>query len=314
MIDEEMRDLLKKGTIHNQYLLMGNEPLLTENSIAAIRDALKVDPSFDLDSFYADDTEIEAITERFCLSPFASARRLIVVKDIEKLEKNGELKEFADAVNGARAMNCLVMIYTIRKDLKPSRYEALYKKVSAYFKQARLVTYKEEKGQVRRWIMTKIKREKLDISPVVIEYLESEFKHDITGLKNEFEKIKNYLSEAKQLGVSEIRDLAVGLCDYDKYHLVRAFLQGKPEALSLFEELKPYVKHYAEIVDALVRGTLYAHEDLKSTEPGTLRTILGQIQNIDRKMKTNTYFEDLHMELFFVQNITLTRKGGVYGR
>jgi DNA polymerase III delta subunit len=314
MIDEEMRDALKKGTIHYQYLLMGNEPLLIENSIAAIRDALKVDQAFDLDTFFAGDTEIEAIMERFSFSPFASARRLIIVKDIEKLEKSGELKEFADAVNGARAMNCLVMVYTVKKDLKLSRHEALYKKVSACFRQARLVTYKEEKGQVRRWIMTKIRRERLDISPAVIEYVESAFKHDITGLKNEFEKIKNYLNEAKQLGLSEIRDLAVGLCDYDKYHLVNAFLQGKPEALGLFEELKPYVRHYAEIVDALVRGTLYAHEDLRGTEPGTLRTILGEIQNIDRKMKTNTYFEDLHMELFFVQNMTLTRKGGVYGR
>ncbi len=308
-----MRDLVKKGTVDDQYLLVGDEPLLFEHSIAAIRDALKVDQTFDLDAFFADDTEIEAIMERSCLFPFASARRLIIVKNIEKYER-GDLKKFADAVNRAPAANCLVAVYLIDKAIGAKKPHVSPKEVPSFFKRAQLVTYEEEKEKVHDKIMATIKRDKLEISPAIIKYLESEFKNDITGLKNEFDKIKNYLYEAKQVGMDEIKDLAVGLCDNGKYNLVNAFLEGRPETLSLFEELKPYIKHYAEIVDALVRGTLYAYKDLNNTEPMTLRTILGQIQGIDRKMKTNTYFEDLHMELFFVQNLTLTRKGGVYGR
>lgn len=314
MNDRDVRELLKKGKVYNQYLLIGDEPLLIDNTVKAIKDALKVDESFDLDTFSISETSIEEIMSKFYLMPFSSERRLIIVKNLEELD-NRTLTNFAETINRTSSQNCLVMTHRIQKDDK--KYENFCKKMAALFKNAKCVTFQRNKALIHKWIISKIKRDNLNFSPSMINYLEDEFCNDITGLKNEFEKIENYLCEAKKLNTESMKDLAKGLCVFNKYQIVDTFLQGGKDTIELFEELRPYLRSCAEMIDALTRGLIFYTQRKKNEfefRNISITNILDEITAIDRKVKKSSYFANLMLELFFLNNANLFRKGAIYGK
>ncbi len=312
MDDRELRKLLKKGKIYNQYLLIGDEPLLIENTIKSIKNALNINESFDLDTFSIPETPIEDIMSKFYLSPFASTRRLIVVKNLEELD-NRTLSSFAETINSTTSQNCLVLTYRLKKDDR--KRDGIYKKFSGLFQNATCITFQANKERIRKWITSKIRRDNLHLSPSMIQYLEDEFNNDITGLKNEFAKIENYLKEAKTLSADSIKDLAKGLCDFNKYKIIDTFLVGRKDTIRLFEELRPYLRSNAEIVDALTRGLIFYSQRNKNVSKRNdlaITNILDEIIEIDRKVKKSSHFANLMLELFFLKNVHLFRKGAIY--
>ena len=304
------RELLKDGKVYDQYVLIGDEPLLIDNAIKTIKDALDVNESFDTDVFSISETPIEDIMSKFYLTPFASAQRLIVVKNLEELDSRA-LANFTKSMNSTSSHNCVVMTFIVKKDRK--KYNTVYRKVADLFKNAKCVDFHPDKTLIHKWIVSKIKRDNLNLSPSMIHYLEDEFNNDITGLKNEFEKIENYLNEAKTLNTDSIKDLAKGLCDFNKYQIVDAFLRGEKESIKFFEELRPYLRSYAEIVDALTRGLSYYTQRKKDAVINrSITNILDEIIKIDRRIKKSSYFASLMLELFFLKNTDLFRKGAIY--
>lgn len=312
MNDRELREQLRDGRVHNQYLLIGTEPLLIENAVKAIKDTLTVDESFDYDSFSISEASVDDIVSKLYLSPFASTRRLVVIKNLEELDAK-ELSAFADAINGVKTNNCAILVYITSKEYQ--RYNN-YKRIANKFPHAKEITFIPDKKLIHRWIVAKIKKDNLNLSTSMIHYLEEEFGNDITGLKNEFDKIENYLHEAKSLNPDNMKDLARGLCDFNKYHLVDTFLNGKPETLACFEELSPYLRSYAEIVDALTRGIIYhiqRKEHVNEAVHASVKDILDEVINIDRKVKTSSFFVHLLLELLLLQRLRLFGKGPIHG-
>lgn len=313
MNDKELRRLLKRGKISHRYLLLGDEPLLIENAVRDMRITLKVDESFDLDTFIASEAQIEDIMSKFYLTPFGSTQRLIVLKNLEELDSR-TLANFAKIINSTTARNCLVMTYVVKKDER--RPDSLNRKLTELFKNAQCVTFQYDRDKIREWITKRIERENLDLSPSMIEYLEDEFTHDVTGLKNEFAKIENYLHEAKTLSTESIKDLAKGLCDFDKYRIVDTFLEGRKNTLELYEELMPYIRSNAEIVDALTRGLInycQRKRNIFAKDSASIQPILDEIITIDRKVKRSSHLANLMLELFFLRNAHFFRKGAIYG-
>lgn len=314
MNEREVRELLKKGEVYNQYILIGDEQLLIDNTVRTIKDASKVNESFDLDTFFISETPIEDIMSKFYLTPFASTQRFIIVKNLEELDYRA-LTNFAKFMNSTSSKNCLVMTYRVKKSEK--KFDKVYKKIAGLFKNAKGVASCPNKALIHKWIISKVKRDNLNLSPSTIRYLEDEFSNDITGLKNEFEKIENYLYEAKTLDTDGIKDLAKGLCDFNKYQIVDAFLKGEGDSIKLLEELRPYLRSYAEIVDALTRGLVFytqRNRDAFRFSKKSITSILDEIIKIDRRVKKSSYFANLMLELFFLKNANLFKKGAMYAR
>lgn len=314
MNDRELHELLKKGEVYNQYLLISDEPLLIEGAVKNIKGVLKVNESFDLDSFSISETSVEDIISKLYVTPFTSERRLIIVKNLEEMD-NRALVDFAEDINMTSSQNCLVMTYTVKKHYR--KYPNAYKKISGQFKKAKCVTFQADKARIHKWITAKVQRDHLNFSPSVIRYLEDEFANDITGLKNEFEKIENYLHETNEIDTDNLRNIAKGLCDFNKYQVVDTFLKGGKETIRLFEELRPYLRSYAEIVDALTRGLVFYTQQKKGApKPNriTVANLLDEIVAIDQKVKKSSYFTNVMLELFFLKNADLYRKGVIHGR
>jgi DNA polymerase III delta subunit len=302
----------EQGNLHTQYLLMGSEPLLIEKMVEKIKEQLHVNEAFDYDTVFAPDTTLDEVLAKYYSSPLASSKRLIVLKNIDELDA-ATLSQYANTFNDAPSQNCLVMTYRLDKN---KRFKTTCKKLSSLFKKALCVNHQSDRRSVHNWIESKIKRDRLNISPAMARYLEEEFKNDITGLKNEFDKIENYLSEAQSLDAGTMQALAQGLSDISKYYVVDNFLKGQDDTLVHLENLKPSLRSYAEIVYALVRGLMsYAERRYRPSNfsKTTLNTLFGEIVTIDRRVKMGTQFAHLMLELFFLKNAHLFRKGALHG-
>jgi DNA polymerase III delta subunit len=311
MNDRELREKLKAKEIYNQYLLIGDEPLLIDNAVAAIKDAVAVDQAFDLDVCSISDTPPEDIAGRLFTMPFSSSRRVIVVKNIEELDKS-EVLRFSKMIGRSPASACLVMTYLREKQNAGKRAKSAFDNAPGIFPEAQYVYLIPDKEQVRKWIANKMRRLKVELPEAMARFLEEEFSNDITALKCEFDKIENYLYEAKQLKSDAIRELARGLSDYDKYRMASIFMQGRTEALVQFEEIRPYVQSLAEIVDSLTRAV--NHYSQSRCDGRIARSMLDDIAMIDGKVKTGSSLTDVMLELFMVKNLALLKKGVTYGR
>lgn len=305
-------DKVKNGDLSTQYLLMGSEPLLIDNMVNRIKEALAVDEAFDYDSVFAPETPFEEVISKYYSSPLTSSKRLIVLKNIDELDASS-LAQYAETFSKAPSQNCLIMTYRLEKNKKEVSTRTKLKKL---FKKAEFVTHQSDRQSVHKWVANKIRRDKVNITPAMARYLEEEFEDDITGLKNEFEKIDNYLSEAQSLDEGTMYSLAQGLSDINKYYVVDAFLKGRGDTLALFENLKPFLRSHAQIVDALARRLMsYAEKQYRplSFSRTTLSTLFEEIGTIDRRVKMGTHFAHLMLELFFLKNAHLFRKGAAHG-
>jgi hypothetical protein len=179
------------------------------------------------------------------------------------------------------------------------------------------VDFRPARNEIKQWIRSKVERDKIKLDDAMMDYLEEEFSNDITGLKNEFEKIENYLQEVGSMDKDKMRDLAKGLCNFDRYQVANAFLSGRPRALRMFEEQLPYLPKDVMMVDSLIRVILQRARGKGNTlqaRKSTLQVILEQLIAIDRKIKTSSIFTRLSMELFFLQNAGAFKNGASYGR
>jgi DNA polymerase III delta subunit len=314
MTQRQFNESLKKGEIRNHYVLLGYEPILIDRALNMIKETVKVQESFDFDRFSLPDTTVDDIAARLYLMPLNSKQRLVVVKNLEEVPQ-GELQDFADFARRNNSGNCLVLTYQIKKGMK--YYNSVLKKMASVFPEAEVVLIMPERNEIRKWIQSKIRRDGLNLSQAMIDYLEEEFGNDITGLKNEFEKIENYLDEAGSIDAADMKNLAKGLCDYDRYRVVNTLLDGRSDALLEYEELQPYIASNAIMVDAFARGVVRRVRDKGKTIQASktaLKDVLGQLSVIDKKIKTSSIFSHLSMELFILHNAGTCRNGASYGR
>jgi len=312
MNDHDVREHVKNGQIHPQYILLGAEPLIMNKTVEFIEEHLNIDQTFDYDTFSAPETPIEDILAKLYTMAFSSSRRLIVVKNLEELDGN-RISEFADAIKAAGTHNCLVMMYLLSKDER--KVKTIEKKLQELFTNAYLVAYRSDRSQVRNWIAAKVRKDNLPLSTAMLRYLEDQFSNDITGLKNEFDKIENYLAETSSITNEHIQDLAKGLCDFNSYQMIDTFLKGNTNAITLFEELQPYLRSYVELVGALTWGIMHNAQHAYSVlRTGTmLRRVLQELADLDLSVKTGSLFLQIKMELFFLKNARVFKKGAVYG-
>ena len=314
MTRRQFNESLKKGEIHSHYVLLGYEPILIDRAVNTIKEEVKVDESFDFDRFSLPDTTVTDITARLYLMPINSKKRLLVVKNLEEVTE-GELQDFADLAKRNNSGNCLVLTYQMKKGTKS--YKRVLKKLTVFFPEAEVVLIMPERHEIRKWIQSKIRRDGLNLNSAMVDYLEEEFGNDITGLKNEFEKIENYLHEVGTIDSADMKDLAKGLCDFDRYQVVNTLLDGHREALHKYEELQPYLASNAILVDAFARGMVSrARGKGRSIQvsKAALQDVLGQLMVVDKKIKTSSIFSRLSMELFILHNAGTFRNGASYGR
>ncbi len=309
MIEKDVRHEMKNGRISSRYLLIGDEPLLIERTVATIKESLGVHDEFDVESYSASEIELDEVVPRFYTSSMLSSRRLFLIKNLEDLEESG-LRDLQVAIGRGSLPNCLVLTY--RLDKKDVDNRRKIDRITEIFPDTTFVTYQPEKHQVRDWIASRNRRSKLNLTPEMTEYLEEEFDNDVTGLKNEMEKIENFLFEQKSLTTAGIRDLAIGLGEFETMRFATAFINEDRSALQKFEDCRSYVDKYEKVVSDL--GWRLVKNAPRFRDRKMVQAVLDRLLAMDRKVKTSSQFVDVHVELLLERKWDLFGKGVGYGQ
>ncbi|MGB9721692.1 MAG: DNA polymerase III subunit delta [bacterium] len=310
MIEKEFREQINKNLLYNHYFLLSEEPLLINNTINDLKRALNIDESFDFESCSIQEHEYPDIINKIITAPFASSKRMVVLKNIEK-ENYSNLKEFATMLGRVPPSTCLVMVYQIDRKGRQNRGGEDYKKILELFPDARFVTLAPDETTIYKWIAKKMESLGLKGCSEIINYLKEEFSDDITGMKNEIQKIENYLCQAKQLGLGEVKEISRGLTDYDAYRMANDFFQHRSETVEEFIELKPYIRSPAIVIDAL--GRVLRNHAVKSDDR-SFRYLAAELLRIDGRLKSGSDFTDTMLEIFLVKNLGVLGKGVIYGK
>jgi DNA polymerase III delta subunit len=304
MTDKEFRNDLKKGRIAAQYLLVGDEPLLIDNAITAIKDALKVDNPFDYESVSLPETSIDEILPKLFTGSFLSARRLFVFRNLEELSER-EIKDWHEALNRMPLPNCAILTYLSDKENPWRKYDS--EKIAGLLPAADCVTFILDRTRIREWIIRRDKRSGLGLSPEMVDYLEDEFDNDITGLKNELEKIENYLTERKTLSGEEMRSLAAGQGDFNQYKFINSFFAGDRNTLEHFEACRSFIE--SDLGPIAVLGKRLMKNAVRFRDRADLPEMVGALLTMDQKVKTSSSFVDLYLEIFLTRRWDVLKKG-----
>ncbi|MEO0095322.1 MAG: DNA polymerase III subunit delta [candidate division WOR-3 bacterium] len=296
---------------YDHYLVLSDEPLLVGNLINDIKKRLKIDESFDFDSCSIQEYEYPQIINKIFTAPFVSPKRMMVLRNIEK-KTIEELKEFATMLGRVPDSCCLVMVYLNDKKYTSKQLAENFKKICKIFPQAHVVELLPDSNTIYRWIMKKMENLGLKDRHEIANYLVEEFSDDISGLKNELQKIENYLYQARQLGLYELKDISHGLTDYDIYSVANNFFQRRRESIVQLISLQSYLRKPVVLVDAL--GKVLCNYQKKFKIEKVIRQISDDLFYIDKRAKSGSDFVELLMEVFFIKNLGYTCKGVIYGK
>ena len=84
MKESRFKEQIKTDQIDDQYLFISDEPLLIDNAVKSIKDALKINEPFDYDMFSAPETPVEEILQKIYLTPFNSKKRQKPLRNLSR--------------------------------------------------------------------------------------------------------------------------------------------------------------------------------------------------------------------------------------
>jgi len=231
---EDMLNLIKQEKIYPVYLLYGKENYLKEDISKKLQKRL-IDPVYrelNYKVFYGDKLSINEVLNDLETLPLVSKHKLAVIKEAEKINKNGETK-LIDYFNRLSLKNNFSSLIIIYQESSPNKELITAIKrvgIAANFS----IT---DKGKLALWIKSKFSQSNKKITPEALFYLQSIVGSDLGRLFNEIEKIDIYAKDQK---IIEKEDVMITI--------------GGSEAVNIFKVLDSVGdKDIKNAIDGLVK-------------------------------------------------------------
>ena len=231
---EDMLNLIKQEKIYPVYLLYGKENYLKEDISKKLQKRL-IDPVYrelNYKVFYGDKLSINEVLNDLETLPLVSKHKLAVIKEAEKINKNGETK-LIDYFNRLSLKNNFSSLIIIYQESSPNKELITAIKrvgIAANFS----IT---DKGKLALWIKSKFSQSNKKITPEALFYLQSIVGSDLGRLFNEIEKIDIYAKDQK---IIEKEDVMITI--------------GGSEAVNIFKVLDSIGdKDIKNAIDGLVK-------------------------------------------------------------
>ncbi|MHB9154409.1 MAG: DNA polymerase III subunit delta [Endomicrobiales bacterium] len=264
------------------YLLAGEETYMQEEAWQYLEKKLGVD-SLNLEIFYASESSLNDIILAAQTLPFMSERRLLVVKDTQKL-RAGEIEKLSEFIKVPVHSSCLVLLWNekVRKD---SRKNALF---SAVEKAGEVVDFRSlYENELPAWVQQKVKESGKTISADAVQCLVQESGSNLLDLNNEIEKLLLFTGARGDISAKDVETLSGHTRLANLNHLSDA-VEGKrtADALRIIEDLlregEIPLKILATVARAL-RRLLAARSLLEQRK--------SSHQEIRQELHLNAYFD-----------------------
>ncbi|HHY37099.1 MAG TPA: DNA polymerase III subunit delta [Firmicutes bacterium] len=199
---------LQEGIVAPVYLLFGEEDYLMEEVVKKLAQVGLGEGSrdFNRDCFDGEEADLEEIRAAVEMLPFASPRRLVVVKNSPYFrggkgsgKGKGRREELVALLEELPATTCLVFV--TRGDV-----DQRLKAVQIIKKKGRLWGFPRLQGQdLTKWIIARIRRKGAKIAGATASYLAQLWVYDLNRLERELEKLVAYVGEGGEIGREHIQ-------------------------------------------------------------------------------------------------------------
>ena len=222
-IDED----IKSGQFKRVYLLFGEEAYLKHQYKRKLKQALVAsDDTMNFSSFEGKDTNPKAIIDLAETLPFFADRRLILIENSGFFKNSCE--ELAAYLPELPESTCLVFVEE-EIDKRSKMYKAAQKTGS-------VVEFKKQTDEILiRWILGRLKKEKRNITTLVMQLFLSRTGTDMENIDRELEKLICYTMGKDVIEAADVEAVCVGQTTSKIFEMVNAIAeknQKKPLSLS----------------------------------------------------------------------------------
>ena len=257
------------------YLIHGPEPVLLDRALARLRARFADfgDLDFSSDTFDADSADVDDVIAACNTFPFDSERRLVVLRNVEKLPAPS-LERLAEYASDPAPFTTLVLVAA-----KVNRGSRLYKAVE---KSGQVAEYKADKRDYPGYVseMFAVKGRRVDREGV--DLLLEAVGNDLRRLEIEVDKAVSYAGDRKSLSRSDIAEVLSTSAPTSLYEFLDALAsRDATDALSLLRDLldegeSVFALHAMAVrrMRELVAAQTLAHRG--SGSPAALAATLGR--------------------------------------
>jgi DNA polymerase-3 subunit delta len=311
ILQEALLKELKNGTLFPIYILLGEDEGAKEEFIEQLRSRLygrEGDSAVSTAFYHGDEALTEEIVETLSTFSFFSEKRLVVVREFEKLKNPTPLNKYLEAPNP----EAVLVLLTSKKSLPPAVSTRAEKKGRMS------IFWPMFQNQGERWVQAQLEKHGIRAEKDAVQYI-----IDLSGtnkyeLNNQLSFLINYLSSNEVLTIDKAKLIISQLYNYTVFDLSNAlFMKPANEIIKIFrylfnngEELvKIYyfcVRELTKLLDASalkVRGSDFTdiskalgfgrkeaqrvRNIIERVEYQALRTLLSTAASIDYAIKTS---------------------------
>lgn len=184
------------------YLFFGEDSYLRNQAINLIYNFL-IDPQFKNFNFHIFDGKentAEEIINNAKSYPFISNKKLIIVKNFQKINKKTDIENLLDYIKNPTDFTCLIFIEEERDKTNVFYKNILSLKTIVEF-------YSPFPQQLPFWVSNLIQSKGKQISPIASNLLIERVGNNLQNLVNEIEKLILYIGENKKIELKDIENV-----------------------------------------------------------------------------------------------------------
>ena len=218
--------------LKNVYLIYGPQPLRLEQALARLKSRFsEVDLDFNMQTFRGESTRGEDVVAACNTMPFMSERRLVVVRDADKMQK-GDLEALTAYARDPSKTTTLVLVAT-----KVDKRTALY---AAVDKLGGIGDYAApKKSEFPSVVVEMFASKGRTVGRDAAEALVSAVGYDLARLSSEIDKVIAFAGDARTLSRDDIEDVLSSTASTSIYELLDAM--GSRDA-------RASLRHVAELL------------------------------------------------------------------
>ncbi len=251
-------------------LVHAGDPLLAEEALAGILAKLgrTVDLATAMETFRAGEDSMESVLAAAETLPFGSDRRVVVLRDAERLKESDlvGLREYAANI----VPTSLLLLVAVGLDRKS--------KLPQVFGKERTVVVAPKRGDsLRRWLRARFSERELAVSEPALSFILENASGNLSELDHLVDKLRLYYAGSHELDLEDVAPLVAPLASADIYQLPERISAGdRGAALKMLRRLFRQEEDPLRILFVLVSHfrTLLAMKALR--EDGYKR---GEIQS-----------------------------------
>ncbi|MBK8945483.1 MAG: DNA polymerase III subunit delta [Ignavibacteriae bacterium] len=255
---------LPKSDLKPIYFFFGEDHFTINNAIKVIEQKASQFISSDFDKEIIDIEKKDSITNLVDLAltfPFGSGKKLLIVKNFENFANKKQINSYI--INPAESTILVIANYGAISNLNSEPYKILSEK--NYLFEA-----KELKGaDLENWVKRRCSQLEIEVTSENIKMLIEIIGEDKSLLEMQFQKLKSFLNDKKEITAEEIKSLSSATKEYTIFDLLNSIGKGnKSNSLKVLFNLLETGKDLIFVISMLTKYFMVISQSFELKQRG----------------------------------------------